>query len=113
MPALIQRENASQESNDYAPRKKFKQCCQKGKAQQRKKQGGYISNCMETALIWDPACVIFTAHIPLALVMDDSRLSGVEPKRCKFQRRQLEKVGLGSLITGLKGMPKIYFLDID
>ena len=93
MPALIQRENASQESNDYAPRKKFKQCCQKGKAQQRKKQGGHISNRMETALIWDPACVIFTAH--------------------RFQWRQLEKVGLGSLITGLKTMPKIYFLDID
>ena len=71
------------------------------------------SHRMETALIWNPACVIFTAHIPLALVMDDSRLSGVEPKRCRFQWRQLEKVGLGSLITGLKAMPKIYFLDID
>lgn len=64
---------------------------------------------METALIWDPACVTFTARIPLALVMDDSRLSGAEPKRCWFQWRQLEKVGIGSLITGLKGMPKIYF----
>ena len=55
----------------------------------------------------------FTARIPLALVMDDSRLSGAEPKRCWFQWRQLEKVGFGSLITGLKGMPKIYFLDMD
>ena len=68
---------------------------------------------METALIWDPTCVVFTAHIPLAIVMDDSRLSGAEPKRCRFQWRQLDKVGLGSLITGLKGIPKIYFLDMD